>query len=161
MDVRGNFETAARGYVKRFDKFDPTRGFKRTLDELGNQNSNEGMFILESVLVTADNTSSDGRRAKKVKCIEAKLPGLLNDRETRRLRDGKSPPPWYPERQEIWNHAMLHVPNFDIKAGQSPRCFALSPAPRLPPPRTLKSRAVVFCEKNQSTHDLPSVSSRN
>jgi hypothetical protein len=44
-DVRADFETAARGYAERFDTFSPTKGFKRTLDKLGNQRADEGTFI--------------------------------------------------------------------------------------------------------------------
>jgi hypothetical protein len=44
-DVCANFEPAARGYAERLDIFIPTKGFKRTLDKLGNQRADEGTFI--------------------------------------------------------------------------------------------------------------------
>jgi hypothetical protein len=45
-DVYSHFETVARGYAERLDTFNPTKGFKRTLEKLGNQKADEGTFIL-------------------------------------------------------------------------------------------------------------------
>jgi hypothetical protein len=78
-------------------------------------------------MATVHDTFSDGRRAKKAKSIEAKLPGVTNNRELRRLCDVDAPPPWYPKRQGVWDHAMRHVTHVNIKEGQSPRRFALPP----------------------------------
>jgi hypothetical protein len=44
-DVYAVFETAARGYAERLDTFNPTKGFKRTLDKLENQRADEGTFF--------------------------------------------------------------------------------------------------------------------
>ncbi|KAF8494365.1 hypothetical protein F5888DRAFT_1805539 [Russula emetica] len=126
-DVYADFETAARGYAERLDTFHPTKGFKCTLDKLENQRADEGMVFFGSVLVTAHNASSDGRRAKKAKTTAAKMPGPSNNLELQRLYDASPPPSWYPKQQRIWDHAMKHVSHVNLKEGQSPRRFALPP----------------------------------
>jgi hypothetical protein len=55
------------------------------------------------------------------------MPGPSNNRELQRLYDGGPPPPWYPQRQSIWDQALIHVSHVDLKEGQSPRRFALPP----------------------------------
>ena len=76
-----DLESAAHGYVECLDTFNPTKGFKCTLDKIRNQRANEGMFVFEYILITTHNTSSDGHRAKKAKSIMAKLPGPSNNQE--------------------------------------------------------------------------------
>ena len=44
-DVYSSFEGAARGYTDHLDTLNPTKGFKRTLDKLGNRRADEGTFI--------------------------------------------------------------------------------------------------------------------
>ncbi len=44
-DVYSHFKTVTCGYAKRLDSFNPMKGFKRTLDKLGNQKADEGTFI--------------------------------------------------------------------------------------------------------------------
>ena len=68
-----------------------------------------------SVLATAHDTFSDGRRAKRAKCIAENLPGPSNNPELRRLYDGGPPLPWYPNQQDIWVQAMNHVSHVGLK----------------------------------------------
>ena len=126
-EVSTNFETAARGYAERLDTFTPTKEFKRKLDKVENQKADEGTFPFGSILVTAHDASSDGRRAKKAKSVAAEIPGPSTHRELQRLRDGGPPPPWFPKRHGIWDCAMLQVANFDLKEVQYPRRFAHPP----------------------------------
>jgi len=74
-DVYSDFETAGCGYAEHLDTFKPTKGFKHTLEKCENQRADEGMFLFGPILVTIYDASSDGCRAKKVKCIAAKMPG--------------------------------------------------------------------------------------
>ena len=78
-------------------------------------------------MVPAHDVTSDGRRAKRTKSIEAKLPGPSNNRELRRLVDATPPPPWFPKQQYIWEQALRHVPYVDLKESSSPRRFAFPP----------------------------------
>jgi hypothetical protein len=84
-------------------------------------------FFFVYVLVTAHDTSLDGRRAKKAKSLAATMPGPSNNQELRRLLDESPPPPWFPEHQSAWDHAIRHVFAVDLKEQQSPRRFALPP----------------------------------
>src|SRR5260370_14495552 len=45
-DAYTDLETAARGYAKHLDTFNPTKGFKRKLDKLENQKADDGEFPL-------------------------------------------------------------------------------------------------------------------
>jgi hypothetical protein len=84
-------------------------------------------FCLGSNLVIAHDACSEGRWAKKAKTIAAQLPGTSNNRELQCLHDGGPPPPWFPEHQSVWLHAMRHVSAVGIKERQSPRRFAFPP----------------------------------
>ncbi len=44
-NIHTDFERAARGHTERLDTFNPTKGFKRSLDKLRNQKADEGMFV--------------------------------------------------------------------------------------------------------------------
>jgi hypothetical protein len=55
------------------------------------------------------------------------MPGPSNNQELRRLLDESPPPPWFPEHQSAWDHAIRHVFAVDLKEQQSPRRFTLPP----------------------------------
>jgi hypothetical protein len=127
-NVYSQFETAAHGYADCLDSFNPTKGFKCKLDKMINQRADEGMFIFFGCdLFTAHDTCSDGRRAKNAKTVAAQLPNTSNNRELQRLYDARPPPPWFPKRQGVWEHAMRHVSHVDIKERESLQRFALPP----------------------------------
>ena len=103
-----DFETTARGFGDRLDKFTPTEKFKRKLDKLENRRLDEGRFIFRPIKVAAHDTSVDGRRAKRTKSVGAKLPGPSNNQELRRLVDAKAPPAWYPK--QLKGHTLSPLP---------------------------------------------------
>jgi hypothetical protein len=84
-------------------------------------------FLLGSILIATHDASPDGCKAKKAKSIIEKRPAPSNNSELQRVHDARSPPPWFPKRQRIWDHAMLQVSNVDLEGGQSSRRFALPP----------------------------------
>jgi hypothetical protein len=112
-DVYADFETAARGYCTRLDTFNPTQGLKRKLDNVQNRRADEGTFFFCICHGHRSRHSSDGRRAKRAKSIEAKLVGPSNNRELRRLVDAVARFAKAKElaRKEVCSRLFFHAPH--------------------------------------------------
>jgi hypothetical protein len=58
--------------------------------------------------------STAGWKAKKAKEWQAAHPDPSNNLELHHIKDIKSAPAWFPKRQEIWDHAVLHFNPLDM-----------------------------------------------
>ena len=128
QDIVMDLETAARGYARRLDIFNPTKEFKRKRDKVENQMSDESKFT--HAILSLPKTYGlciAGRRVKMAKATMATLPSPSNNRELKRLTDAGPAPVWFVKTNEIWKEAMNHVNPLDLVPVETPRRFPLPP----------------------------------